>query len=485
MLSPIHRQPCSSRRLLFFLILMILMSSSTEARVWQVGPSRTYTRPSAVSSLVGNGDTVEIDPATYADVCIWRANSLLLKGTGGMARLDATGMNLAEGKAIWVIKGSNTTVEIVEFQGASCPDQNGSGIRQEGPGLVIRSSYFHNNEDGIIAGADSTSNILIEYSEFGYNGYGDGYSHNMYIGGIRSFTLQHCYSHHALVGHLVKSRARTNYLLYNRLTDEATGTPSYEIDLPNAGTSTVIGNLVHQGTNTSNSTVVSYGREGIGAGYDTTIYFVNNTFVNDRSPFGAFLALQTGTRSVLINNIFYGGNLITSGGRHSGQNNWVPTGHTGDDSLQNSVVGTNPRLVNPSAYDYHLQSNSACIDSGTDPGGNLRPVYQYVHPANREPRPSQGVMDIGANEYVNVGVEETTEDRGPRFEVGIKPTPNPFTSFTMVRGQEKERFELYDIAGKRVGSYPGERIGEDLLPGVYFLRAGSSPSVTGRLLKLR
>ena len=473
------------RNCFVFISLLLLSASSVPARVWQVGPSRTYTRPSAVSSLVGNGDTVEIDPATYADVCIWRANSLLLNGTGGMARLDATGMNLAEGKAIWVIKGSNTTVEAVEFLGASCPDQNGAGIRQEGPGLVIRSSYFHNNEDGILTGADSTSNILIEYTEFGYNGYGDGYSHNMYIGGIRQFTLQHCYSHHALVGHLVKSRARTNYLLYNRLTDEATGTPSYEIDLPNAGTSTVIGNLVHQGTNTSNSTVVSYGREGIGAGYDTTNYFVNNTFVNDRSPFGAFLALQTGTRSVLINNIFYGGNQIVSGGRHSGSNNWVPTGHRGDDSLQNSVVGTDPRLVNLSIYDYHLQATSACIDSGADPGGNLRPVYQYVHPCNREPRPVQGILDIGAYEYVNVGIQETAEDRGLRFEVGIKPTPNPFTSFTMVRGQEKERFELYDIAGKRVGSYPGERIGEDLLPGVYFLRAGSSPSVTGRLLKLR
>ena len=473
------------RNCFVFISLLLLSASSVPARVWQVGPNRTYTQPSAVSSLVGNGDTVEIDPATYADVCIWRANSLLLKGTGGMARLDATGMNLAEGKAIWVIKGSNTTVEVVEFLGASCPDQNGAGIRQEGPGLVIRSSYFHNNEDGILTGADSTSNILIEYSEFGYNGYGDGYSHNMYIGSIRQFTLQHCYSHHALVGHLVKSRARTNYILYNRLTDEATGTPSYEIDLPNAGASTVIGNLVHQGTNTSNSTVVSYGREGIGAGHDTTIYFVNNTFVNDRSPFGAFLALQTGTRAVIINNIFYGGNQIVSGGRHSGSNNWVPTGHRGDDSLQNSVVGTDPRLVNLSTNDYHLQATSACIDSGADPGGNLRPVYQYVHPCNRELRPVQGILDIGAYEYVNVGIQETAEDRGPRLEVGIKPTPNPFTSFTKVRGQEKERFELYDIAGKRVGCFRGDRIGAGLPAGIYFLRPLSRDACLQRLVKLR
>lgn len=41
----------------------------------------------------------------------------------------------------------------------------------------------------------------------------------------------------------------------------------------------------------------------------------------------------------------------------------------------------------------------------------------------------------------------------------------------MVRGHSSESFSLYDISGRRVVVYRGERIGEGLRAGVYFLRA--------------
>ena len=59
--------------------------------------------------------------------------------------------------------------------------------------------------------------MLVEYTEFHHNGAGDGYSHNFYIGQVRSFTLQFCSSRQAKVGHLAKSRAQANFILYNRL----------------------------------------------------------------------------------------------------------------------------------------------------------------------------------------------------------------------------------------------------------------------------
>jgi hypothetical protein len=83
----------------------------------------------------------------------------------------------------------------------------------------------------------------------------------LYIRNVKRFTLQFSYSHLASVGHLVKSRAATNYILYNRLTDE-TGTASYELDLPNGGLSYIIGNIIRQSPNTQNSTVASYLEEG-------------------------------------------------------------------------------------------------------------------------------------------------------------------------------------------------------------------------------
>jgi len=47
--------------------------------------------------------------------------------------------------------------------------------------------------------------------------------------------------------------------------------------------------------------------------------------------------------------------------------------------------------------------------------------------------------------------------------------PNPFTSFGSVPGHPSERFALYDIYGRKVGVYKGDRIGADLSAGVYFL----------------
>jgi len=466
-----------------WLVTMAAFSLPALAAVWPVGPGRTYDLPSEVASLVGDGDTVLIDAGTYADVCSWRANSLLLRGWGGRAVLDAEGMSLAEGKAIWVIKGNCTRVESIEFANASCPDKNGAGIRQEGTGLAVTWCVFRDNEDGVLAGADSLSDITVEYSEFRYNGFGDGQSHNLYIGRVRSFTLQYCWSHRAYIGHEVKSRARFNYILYNRIMDEDSGDASREIDLPNGGRSYVIGNLLQKGQYAENSNMVGYGLEGVTAGYDTVLFCVNNTMVNQRSPQGPFLQLQSGTRAQVFNNVFYGSTEIVRGGRHQGSNNWVPVGHHGDDSLAGSVVGTDPGLADTAVFNYRLLPGSACVDSGVMPDSTLRPVFQYVHPCDHEPRPVVGAMDIGAYEYASTGLAGA---RRSRVREGAAPlvSPSPFLNHASVRNRERERFVVCDRAGRRVGEYPGSNIGADLCPGVYLLLDPARPGCAVPFVKL-
>lgn len=216
--------------------------------VRRVGPGHPYAKPCQAIAAARAGDTIEIDATgngTYdGDVCGWSTSNLTIVGINGRARIDAAGRS-SGGKGIWVIAGSGTVVRNVELSGAAVPDRNGAGIRQEGAGLTVSGSYFHDNENGILAGANAASDIVITSSEFAGNGYGDGQSHNIYIGAVRSFTLRSSYSHDARVGHLVKSRAATNSILSNRLTGQA-GNGSYELDLPNGGLSYVIGNVVHR-----------------------------------------------------------------------------------------------------------------------------------------------------------------------------------------------------------------------------------------------
>jgi Right handed beta helix region len=361
----------------------LLTAFCVHAGVREVGPNRKYPTPCKAIAAAKSGDRIEIDAAgTYqGDVCGWHTDNLTIVGVNGRPVIDAAGRN-AQGKGTWVISGSNTTVENIEFTGAQVSDNNGAAIRQEGPNLTVRHCFFHHNEEGILTGADPSSRILVENTEFAANGYEDGLSHNIYVGRVAEFRLQYSYSHDAISGHLVKSRARRNFIFYNRLSGE-TGTGSYELDLPNGGLSYVIGNLIEQGPQTENPTMVSYAEEGA-SNPDSYLYFINNTLVNHRAD-GLFLAVTATIPPPLVqNNIFSGpGEMINR-----------PVA-----KLSNNVV-KEAGFVNPDDFDYHLTADSAARDAGVDPGSALRPVFQYVHPTCFEVRQTQGAaIDAGAFEF--------------------------------------------------------------------------------------
>jgi pectate lyase len=366
------------------LLVITGLITSADAATLQVGFGKKYLVPSIAAKFAHDGDIVEIDAGDYPkDAATWKQNNLTIRGVGGQAHLNADGASV-EGKGIWVIRGNNVIIENIEFSGAQVRDRNGAGIRLEGAGLTIRNCYFHDNQNGILTGANETSDILIENSEFSHNGAGDGRSHNMYIGAVRSFTLKYSYSHHAQVGHTVKSRARTNYILYNRIMDEDDGNSSYSIDISSGGIAYVIGNLVQQGQKTENSGIISYGAEGLQSS-SNEFYLINNTIVNDRPQGGEFVFVKPGTMPVrIVNNLFIGkGRIQAAGGEES-----------------HNIMGDKNELISPSTYDYRLKPKAKAVNAGVEPGSandfSLRPTDQYVHKASSEPRPQSGKIDVGA-----------------------------------------------------------------------------------------
>ena len=358
-----------------------------------------YPTIQAASAAAQDNDTVLIEAGIYNDssiITIWSQNNLTLKGSGGMAVLDATGIDIPNGKAIFVISGNNVVVEQIEFTGADVPDNNGAGIRYEGTGkLTVKNAYFHDNEMGILTGNLGTEEIVIDSCEFHDHGKSNnGFSHNIYIGRGAKFTMTGSYSHDAYIGHNVKSRADENYILYNRIFDldehSSDRASSYLIDLPEGGLSYVIGNELHQSAKAENTTAISYARENRN-GPLQTLYFVNNTLVNDRNN-GIALNMGGTPGGKIINNIFDNFRTIRSGT------------FTGEEHRNIE----NPTFIDRALYIYQLQRGSAGIDAGVDPGsGNgfaLTPVFQYRHPLEKTARPRGGKLDIGAFERAGKGI---------------------------------------------------------------------------------
>ena len=355
-------------------------AASDAPRTWRVGPDRALTTPSAAAAVARDGDTVLIDPGTYSgDVATWTQDDLTLRGDGGRAHLRADGQD-AQGKAIWVIAGDRTTVDRIELSGAAVADRNGAGIRQEGTDLTVTRSWFHDNENGILTGADPESDVVITRSRFFRNGFGDGFSHNLYVGAVRSLTVTGSWLSAADTGHELKSRAARTTIVANRISD-GDATASYSIDLPNGGLSLVAGNVIVQGPRSENPALVSYGAEGL-THPSRTLWVVNNTLVNRRTS-GTFVALAAGARAHLRNNLLVGPGELTSG---------PPT-----DARRNRVVGLDG-FVDAQADDFRLLATSPAVDRGAAVPRRWRARLEYVAPAGRARRPVVGRIDLGAHE---------------------------------------------------------------------------------------
>ncbi len=353
-------------------------------RVLRVGADAPYQHIADAAAAARDGDVVEIAPGDYpGDVVIWPQSDLLVRGVGGRPHVSADGRYVAR-RDVWLFTGDEVVVENVEISGARSPEfGNGAAIRHTGRNLTLRHVHLHHSENGLLTAKRPESSTLIEFSEFDHNGAGDGLTHNIYVGRSAAFTMRYSYSHDSHVGHLVKSRALTTVLEYNRLTDEA-GDGSYVIDTPNGGDVLVLGNVLEQGAAAVNKHLLSYAAEA--PLHPVARLRVAYNSVYNRVLEGVLVRLHVDPELEVANNVVAGAPMALVMGGMALSNAW----------RMGNVTRIDHGLAEPREYRFEPTADSPVVDASVDVGP--LPEREYVHPLGWRPRPAVYRPDVGAYE---------------------------------------------------------------------------------------
>jgi hypothetical protein len=271
---------------------------------FRVGPGEQFAKPSEVVASLKSGDTVVIAPGTYEDCVVWprRIHGLTIEGKDAVITGRTCG-----GKGLFVVGASDVTIRGLTFQGAKVADHNGAGIRSEGANLTVENSRFIDNENGILAGRNVNSSIIVQDSFFEGNGSCEGScAHGIYIGAVKSLRVVQCTfvgQHH---GHHIKSRALSTDIADSDIRDGAQGDASYLIDIPNGGTVSIRGNRMQKGPHAENSAAaIMIGEDGVKRAdwHPTTgVRIENNQFSNEMRVQTNFVRSFLETPITLANN---------------------------------------------------------------------------------------------------------------------------------------------------------------------------------------
>jgi len=291
-------------------------SPATGSHLLSVGPGCQFATLAAAVAAANNGDVIAIAGGItltndFVDVT---QKNLTIEGVGGMVTMVATVPPPNE-KGMIVIDapdGGNVTLKNISVSGVAISagqGGNGAGIRYDSGNLSVSNCKFTGNQDGILANADPNGTIVIDHSTFANNGSGSGFTHDIYIGEVASFTLSNSIVSSAVVGHEVKSRANNTTIVNNVIQDGPTGTGSYNIDLPNGGNAVIQGNYIEKGQNAENDVMISFGEEG-NVYANSALTVNNNVFVNDLGPQAIALNNKTSVPALVGGNSF--GNIAAA-----------------------------------------------------------------------------------------------------------------------------------------------------------------------------
>lgn len=364
-------------------------ASAKHPRTIRVGPGEAVATIEQAARMAGDGDLVEILSGEYRrQPVVWTQRKLTIRGLGQRPVMVADGAS-AEGKAIWVIRNGDVTIENIAFRGARVADGNGAGIRFEKGHLHLRRCAFVDNEMGLLTGNAGDATLEIADSEFAEAPRHAGDLHHLlYVGAIGRFTLTGSRLQQGYRGHLVKSRARENHVAYNLIHDGPEGSASYELEFPNGGIAFVIGNVIGQGARTDNRTIVAYGAEGP-RWPENGLYLIHNTLVNDHVSTDFLHAwtekLPAGTEVWAINNLTVGFGTFapTFRGRFEGNRSTTRAELADYGGLPLKLVGHSP-----------LRGTAGL--PGSVRGVSLLPVAEFTWPVGTRPLSTPAALAPGA-----------------------------------------------------------------------------------------
>jgi hypothetical protein len=307
------------------LALLPCLAAPALAATLRVGPGQAITRLADAARVARDGDTVLVMPGEYrGDVAVWLQRSLTIRGVGARPVLVADGRS-AEGKAIWVIRDGDFSIDNIEFRGARVPAGNGAAIRFERGRLRIGNCAFVDNQTGILTGNVEDTELAIEDSLFAdAPRQTHSLPHLLYAGRIARLSVTGSRFHNGYRGHLLKSRARISDLRYNLIVDGPQGAASYEADFPDGGDVTLVGNVIGQSAATENRTLVAFGAERRPWAVNR-LTMIHNTLISDDDRPAQFARvwedrLPAGTAVLTRNNLAVGAGTLASGlpGDHGG-----------------------------------------------------------------------------------------------------------------------------------------------------------------------
>ncbi len=371
-------------------LALSLVPAASRAASWVVGPDGAPMSLDDAVAQAKDGDVIEMIEGAYHGALVLESRKLTLRGVGTAVIVDGEA-KLAAALALWTVRGGQVTLENIQFRGARSQAGAGAGVRQEGGRLTIRRCQFFDNEHGMLTTNDEAAELLIEDSVFGAAPrIVGGLYHLLNVGRIGKLTITGSRFQQGFEGHLIRSRARENYIAYNLIHDGQRGGASYEIEIVDGGMSTILGNVIAQGADGQNPVLVAYGSEGR-AWPKNELRLSHNTFINYAWTPAWYLRvfkdhLPGGFEVFAVNNLLVGPGVFWLGA----------PGH-----FEGNRVALRSMLRDAPTYFFELPPDSIWRGSGVDPtnfeGRDLSPKAEYEWPiGTRKLEPGRAQWSPGA-----------------------------------------------------------------------------------------